>query len=250
MLCPGYKSTYGGACIPYTGAARAIDDHPSDWDTPLRIRYQTIEFGELDIHLCSLRDRQQIRDDDGRAEAMGVPRAHWSLFGVVWASSRVLANFMLDFDMAGKRILEVGCGTALSSLLLNKLHQNITATDHHPDAEAMLQRNVALNGDATIPYQRTGWEDDDNTLGLFDLIIGSDLLYESDNVNILASFIDTHAMPNSEVVIVDPGRGQAARFSKQMAGYGFDCEQSLVSGDAGAGAGEDYRGRILQYQRA
>ena len=213
----------------------------------MRIRYQTIEFGELDIHICSLRDRQQIRDDHGRAEAVGVPQAHWSLFGVVWASSRVLANFMFDFDMAGKRILEVGCGTALSSLLLNKLHQDITATDHHPDAEAMLQRNVALNGDTAIPYLRTGWEDDDTSLGLFDLIIGSDVLYESDNLNTLARFIDTHATPHSEVVIVDPGRGQVGRFSKHMAGYGYACEQSPVCGDAGIG--EDYRGRILQYQR-
>ena len=31
----------------------------------LRYRYQTIEFGDIDIHLRTLRDRQEYSDDDG-----------------------------------------------------------------------------------------------------------------------------------------------------------------------------------------
>ena len=31
----------------------------------------------------------------------------------------------------------------------------------------MLKRNVALNGDKAIPFERTGWKDDDSTLGRF-----------------------------------------------------------------------------------
>ncbi|MEH6586818.1 MAG: methyltransferase domain-containing protein [Halioglobus sp.] len=242
------NSPYGDPCTTFAGAASAISDHPGDAPPPLRIRYQTVEFGSLDIHLCTLRDTQEFRDDDGEAESMGVPEAHWALFGVLWASSRVLANFMLKFDVAGRRVLELGCGTALTSLLLNKQRQDITATDFHPDVEAMLQRNVALNGDETIPFERTGWKDGDSTLGLFDLIIGSDVLYEQENVHPLAQFIEEHAMPTCEVVIVDPGRGQVGRFSREMADYGYDCEQQQVAGDPQAS--DTYSGRILQYQRA
>lgn len=232
----------------YSGAAAAISEAPGDLSRPMRIRYQTVEFGKLDIHVCSLRDTQQIRDDGGRAEAAGVPEAHWSLFGVLWASGRVLANFMMDFDLQGKRVLELGCGTGLTSLLLNKQQQDITATDHHPDVEAWLERNAALNGDPSIPFQQASWKDGESALGLFDLIIGSDVLYEDDNVLPLVKFIEAHVRPACEVVIVDPCRGQVGRFNREMAAYGFNCEEHLVTGNAQIG--ESYRGRILHHQRA
>jgi len=101
---------------------------------PIRVRYQTIEVDSFDIHVRSLWDKQQFSDSLGEAEAMGISSAQWSLFGVVWPSSEVLAHEMADFPIQGKRILEVGCGMALTSLLLNSRHADITATDIHPEA--------------------------------------------------------------------------------------------------------------------
>ncbi len=67
-----------------------------------------------------------------------------------------------------------------------------------------------------IPFIRTGWEEPPHdTLGIFDLIIGSDLLYEDAHVNLLAAFINQHVRPCCEVVIVDPGRGFHAKFTKK-----------------------------------
>jgi len=54
-----------------------------------------------------LRDRQQFSDPEGIADAVGISSATWSMFGVLWDSSQVLANFMIDYELAGKRILEV-----------------------------------------------------------------------------------------------------------------------------------------------
>ena len=155
---------------------------------------------------------------------------------------------MLGFEKEGKRILEVGCGTALTSLLLNKLNFDITATDYHPSASSMLERNVALNGDKAIPFERTGWKDEDSTLGRFDLIIGSDLLYEQDNVQLLAAFIQAHALPRCEVVLVDPGRGLVGRFNKKMDALGYALNKQYVTGDEHIG--QNYRGQILQYRRS
>ena len=36
----------------------------------LRVRYQTIEFGELDIHVRTLRSNLEYSDPDGDAEAL------------------------------------------------------------------------------------------------------------------------------------------------------------------------------------
>lgn len=98
--------------------------------TNLRLCYQTLEFGEIDIHLCTLSSNQEFDDPDGIAEQLGISSATWPLFGVLWPSGLVLTHYMNDYQTGSKRILEVGCGMALSSLLLNKQSADITATDY------------------------------------------------------------------------------------------------------------------------
>ena len=39
---------------------------------PLRYKYQTIEFGDNDIHLRTLKDKQQFSDKDKKAEDLGI----------------------------------------------------------------------------------------------------------------------------------------------------------------------------------
>ena len=213
----------------------------------LRIKYQTLELGEFDIHLRTLRDDQQFADPAGKAGALGISTANWSLFGVVWRSGRVLAEHMLDFDVADKRVLEVGCGIGLASLVLNARESDITATDYHPEVEGYLAQNVALNRGRTIPFFRSDWADTDSGMGRFDLIIGSDLLYERDHADLLSTFVASHAAPVCEVVIVDPRRGYHARFSALMQEQGFSFDKTVVHGEAEDGS--RYHVVLISYRR-
>lgn len=214
--------------------------------TPVRVRYRTLEIGPVDIHVRTLRDLCQFFDKDDVAMKLGISSASWPVFGVIWPSSEVLAHTMLDYNIAGKRILEVGCGIALASLILNHRQADITATDYHPEAGAFLNINVELNDGAAIPFVRTGWCDGDKTLGTFDLIIGSDLLYERVHVGLLSEFIHCHAKKQCDVVIVDPGRGHHARFSKKMVDKGYSHSQKKVDTPY---LELPFKGRILKYSR-
>lgn len=215
--------------------------------TKLRLRYQTVEFGKIDIHVCTLRNRQEFHDPDGHAEKLGISSAFWPLFGVIWPSSLVLAHFIDDHPTHAKRILEVGCGIGLSSLLLNKKQQDVTATDYHPEANAFLQRNTALNNDPTITFERVDWSTEQDTLGLFDLIIGSDLLYEDEHVELLATFIAAHAKPQCEVIVVDPGRKRKNKLSTRMKEFGFKSEQQKPAHTEYLD--NEFKGHILTYTR-
>ena len=213
---------------------------------PIRFRYQTYEFGDDDIHVRTLRDKQQFSDQDGVAEKLGILSATWSFFGVIWPSGQVLAHHMYDYEVAGKKILEVGCGIALASLVLNQRSANITATDHHPEAESFLIANTNLNNDEIIPFVRTGWEDQDSELGKFDLIIGSDLLYESNHADLLADFIEEHAGKRCEFLHAGPRRGHQAHFTRRMEDLGYSCEKSRPTDSHYL---ETYKGSIFTYQR-
>ena len=212
-----------------------------------RLSYQTVEFGKIDIHLCTLRDKQEFYDPEGIAEKLGIGSAIWSLFGVIWPSSLVLAHFINDYETDSKRILEVGCGMALSSLLLNKQGADITATDYHPEVDKFLQRNTLLNKDKTIAFERADWATKNDNLGLYDLIIGSDLLYEDNHIELLANFLEAHAKPTCEVIIVDPGRGRKNKLSSKMVEFGFTSSQEKpIHTDY---LDQEFKGYILKFER-
>lgn len=212
-----------------------------------RVRYQTIEFGPVDIHVRTLRDTQEFADPQGEAERLGISSATWPLFGVLWDAGKALANHMADYDVGERRILEVGCGIGLASLVLNHRDSDITATDLHPEAEGFLEANAALNGDDTIPFERTAWGDQDDELGLFDLIIASDVLYEQPHAELVANFIQDHAQPRCEVVVIDPRRGHGGRFGRAMESNGFDLSTADVPMDPEAS--KPFRASILTFRR-
>ena len=131
--------------------------------------------------------------------------------------------------------------------MLNYRLADITATDYHPEVESFLLENIKLNNGKNIPFVRTGWEDKKSDLGKFDLIIGSDLLYERNHPELLSFFINQHAKDVCEVILVDPGRGNHSQFSKKMLKFGYfytknkpDTTNYLI---------KPFRGKILRYNR-
>ncbi len=211
------------------------------------VKFETLNLGGLDYRIRSLLDRQQFSDPDGTAERAGISSASWPLFGLVWPSAQILARAMQTFDIAGKRILEIGCGLGLASLVLQRRGANITASDIHPMAAAFLAENLRLNQLATMRFQTGSWADPDPGLVKFDLIIGSDLLYERDQPDILSSFIDRHSHHRVEVVIVDPDRGNRTRFNRCMNDLGYVHDEQRADGQLANGA--PYKGRFLNYRR-
>lgn len=215
--------------------------------TSLRLSYQTVEFGQTDIHLCALRNKQEFHDPTGAAEKAGICSASWPMFGVIWPSSLVLAHFIDDFETDSKRVLEIGCGLGLASLLLNKQQMDITATDYHPEVDKFLQRNALLNDDEIIAFEQVDWADASDSLGLFDLIIGSDLLYEDSHIELLANFIQGHSKPSCEVIVVDPGRGRKNKLSARMVESGFTSSQHKPLHTEYLD--KEFKGHILQFKR-
>jgi predicted nicotinamide N-methyase len=210
-------------------------------------KVSTLQLGEHQYRIRSLSDRQQFSDPFDLAKAAGIGSSNWSLFGQIWPSGKLLASAMCDFDVEGKRILELGCGLGLATLVLTRRGADITATDHHPMAGEFLAHNAGLN-DLTIPlFHGLRWDRIDGVLGLFDLIIASDVLYERDHPELLAQVCSSHLQKNAEVLITDPGRHNHAAFSRALHVQGFAMTQRRAAFDA-----DDlppYQGRLLHYRR-
>ncbi len=223
-------------------------------------------LGVDNLAIRSLLDRQQFFDPLGEAERRGISSASWPLFGLLWPSGAHLAARMARHPVtAGERILEIGCGLALAALVGHRRGADVTASDCHPLAGAFLQENLRLNHLPPLPYRHGQWgsgSGSDNSSssgapdarmadllqGRYDLVIGSDLLYERDEGGALARFIALHTTAAAPVWVVDPDRGNRAAFTRHMAAHGFAVQEERLHTPALPPAPR-YKGRLLVYTR-
>ncbi|XVJ69262.1 MAG: methyltransferase domain-containing protein [Rhizobacter sp.] len=218
--------------------------------------------GVADLIIRSLLDRQQFFDPLGAAAHLGISSAAWPLFGLSWPSGvHLAARLALRPVNSLERVLELGCGLGLASLVGHRRGVDMTASDCHPLAASFLRENSRLNHLTPIKYRHAQWgllplalplhqADPDLPLaGLFDLIIASDVLYERDDAGHLANYINYHAAPAAEVWIVDPNRGNRAVFCKHMTGLGYALHEENLSHKQRPDAAA-YKGRALVFLKA
>jgi predicted nicotinamide N-methyase len=216
--------------------------------------------GVADLHLRSLLDRRQFDDPDDAALRQGISSAMWPLFGLLWPSGRHLAERMANRPVTdGERILEIGCGLGLASLVSHRRGADITASDCHPLTAGFLAENLRLNdlppmkyrhghwADMTLDAAPVGAQDQRHVEGRFELIIGSDVLYERDDDSMLAGFIGRHGAPLGQVWVIDPNRGNRAAFTRKMSSMGYVLTEEMLH-RAAVAPDVAYRGRLLMYQ--
>lgn len=192
----------------------------STW-LPFRYHEEHYQVGSHVIRLRTPRFMTRLYDriEPGQRNP-AISEAAFPLAGIVWPCGEVLANYLLEIDLAEKRVLEIGCGMGLAAQLLGLLEVDLTAMDIHPVVNEYLQINARINGLKPPLFIEASWSDPSVNLGRFDLVIASDVLYEPRHSNHLADFIHRHA--DGEVIIVDPDRGQANAFIEEMQHAGFN----------------------------
>jgi predicted nicotinamide N-methyase len=163
--------------------------------------------------------------DDGPVEwAPLVP--YWS---VLWRSGVALGGELAGAALAGRRVLELGCGLGVPSLVAARLGAHVLATDEDPDALELLERNARANG-LTLATARVDWRDADDLVGRgpFDVVLAADVLYERAAAAALLTLLPRLG---AEVWLADPGR-EAARDRLEDAHPEWAVETRLRDGVA------------------
>ena len=132
------------------------------------------------------------------------------MFGVIWGAARVLAAWVdrRGSTLAGQRVLELGCGLALPSLVAARHGAEVVATDQHPDTGALLARNAADNG-VCVRYETLDWRCP-RDLGRFDLVLASDVLFARELPGLVVRTMAGALAPGGVGWLADPGRAWAS----------------------------------------
>jgi predicted nicotinamide N-methyase len=150
-------------------------------------------------------------------------------FGVLWPAAEGLSIFLQNHAdlVKGKKVLELGCGLGYPSLVASYLGAQVLATDFHPDVEEYFKRNCRHS---VIPcdYQRLNWREDQKDIGLFDVVMGSDVLYESKHPRDVARGLKRFLASNGKILLADPGRAYLQQFLSAAIDEGMTYEESIV----------------------
>ena len=129
-------------------------------------------MGEVELSLLRPVSPDALLDEDAFARDEFLP--YWA---ELWPAATALAAALPD--LAGLRVVELGCGLGLPSLVAAARGADVTASDWAEDAVELLRENAARNGlalRAEVRDWREPWPE------RFDVAIAADVLYERRNV--------------------------------------------------------------------
>lgn len=131
-----------------------------------------MQIGELELSLLRPDAPEDLIDEAAFADDEFLP--YWA---ELWPAARALAAALPALD--GLRVVELGCGLGVPSLIAAARGAAVTATDWAADAVELLAQNAARNAlvlNAEVRDWRQPWA------ARFDLAIAADVLYERRNV--------------------------------------------------------------------
>ena len=133
-----------------------------------------------------------------------------------------LARRLSKEGLKGRRVVELGCGVGLPSVVALAGGARVTATDHYAAALDFTRHNARVNLGSEPETRLLDWHAPETEgLGPFDLVLAADVLYEHRNVWALAALIPTLLAPDGEVLLADPRRKDAPAFLERMREGGF-----------------------------
>lgn len=191
--------------------------------------YKLKEISVLGVEMTSLRDLDESIDT--LCEFFGEDEQDNSLkeeycpyFGVLWEAGVGLSQHLLSMNLTGKKVIEIGCGLALPSFIVTRKGGEVVATDFHADVPLFLELNQKRNN-VFFPYKVMNWRDEvqrtRTDFGLFDLVIGSDILYESQHPLEVARALIAFLRPGGKIILSDPGRAYVQKFITSMNELGY-----------------------------
>jgi len=130
---------------------------------------------------------------------------------VAWPAAFGLAEYVVSQQPAGKRVLELGCGTAVPGVAAACAGAEVIATDRDLLAMTLARRNAELNRCEQIRFRSLDWLDDD-VLGRFDAVLGADVVYYEPTYEALLQTAEHHLAVGGRFLLSDPGRVQMRDF--------------------------------------
>jgi predicted nicotinamide N-methyase len=150
----------------------------------------------------------------------------------LWPSGAALAGAIATRPLAGRRVLELGCGLGLVAVTAALAGARVLAVDRSPEATAFTAANAARNN-VTLQTALCTFDRPERLLAEapWDLVLAADVLYEQRNIPVLLWLLPRLVDASGEVFIADPGRRMLPTFLAGLDAAGWRREQVAADSD-------------------
>ena len=123
------------------------------------------------------------------------------LWAKIWKASWVLSGYLAGMPVDDdKRILEIGGGIGLVSIVAAAFGHQITMTEYNPDALNFARANAHRNNCPELPILKLDWHHS----GLseqFDSIVASEVTYKEEDFSPLIRLFRSNLKPGGEIIL-------------------------------------------------
>lgn len=147
----------------------------------------------------------------------------------LWPSARVLASTVARETGAGRRLLEMGCGLGLATVGAMMGGFDVTATDYYEDALHVTRGNAARNLGVEPAVRMVNWREWPADLGLFDVVMAADVLYEKEYALLVGECIARSLAPDGVALVADPGRLALPLFRDNLVHVGLEIVETATT---------------------
>ncbi len=145
-------------------------------------------------------------------------------FGLlIWESAQALAEALAEDKaaVADRSVLELGAGVGFPGIVARSVGAaSVRQTDHISEALDLCRINAAANDVEGIELALANW-DAWNDPRRYDLIIGSDVIYERQAHAPLIAILERNLAAGGRAIIADPRRQDTPLFLADLAGAGW-----------------------------
>ncbi len=177
----------------------------------------TVEVGARTYRIVHPASVDDLLDEEDFEHDERLP--YWA---ELWPSAVALGRSLAREDLAGLRVVELGCGVGLPSVVALDRGAQVLSTDHNEAALDFVAHNAREELGRQPGTALLDWFSPElDGLGSFDLVFAADVLYERRNVPALADLVPKLLAPGGEALFADPRRPPTPSFLEAMGTRGF-----------------------------
>lgn len=150
----------------------------------------------------------------------------------LWPASLVLCEWLGAHrgKLAGRRVLDLGCGLGLTAMAAASLGARVLALDYELEAVRFAAGNAALNAAPPVLWACMDWRVPAVRPGCAELVVGGDVMYEMRFAAPVADFLDHALVPGGLAWLAEPNRSVYAHFRDLLEARGWRVEKRRTAG--------------------
>lgn len=151
------------------------------------------------------------------------------LWAKIWPASWVLAGYLTEMPVApAKKIIEIGAGAGLVSIVAASCGHDITLTESNPDALQFARANALVNGCPQLPILDLDWNRP-QLKDTVDYFVASEVTYKKEDLQPLLGLFKRCLSPDGEVLIAGEMRRISKDFYQQFeTGYNIRVQKKIL----------------------